>query len=490
MSNFSSISYYIPEIILVVMILSVIVIDLIPSLKDLKFTVTFTGLGFIVIALYLSQGVKASIFMDLIVVDPFSHFFKWIFVLATASILLISRYSVEVDKENHVEYISLMLMILLGLFLMASSTNLLMIYLAIELVSIPSYILAGMKKNDRASNEASLKYVIFGSFASGLMLFGLSWLYGISGSTNIVEIHTALLENGNQYLVYMSLMMIMVGFGYKISMAPFHYWTPDVYEGSPTPVTAFFSIGPKAAGFAILIRVLYILFTHEGSLSATTTLYGVNWTLIFAVLAAITMTIGNFLALHQENVKRLLAFSSISHVGFMLIGFAVIGTEALTALLFYLVIYFFMTLSAFFIAIFVKNKLDTDTIDGWKGLAQRNPLIAAFMVISLVSLAGLPPTAGFVGKFYILAVLFRAKTFYWLALVAILNSVVSLYYYFKIIKSMYFLDDGDEVSSEPLEANPYIQWTAIFFSAQTLLFYFYWTPLIEFINRSLSFWNS
>ena len=343
MSNFSSIAYYIPELILVVMILTVIVIDLIPSLKDLKFPVTFIGLGLLALTLYLSHGVKASIFMDLIVVDPFSHFFKWIFVVATTSILLVSRYSIEVEEENHVEYISLMLMILLGLFLMASSTNLLMIYLAIELVSIPSYILAGMKKNDRASNEASLKYVIFGSFASGLMLFGLSWLYGISGSTNIVDIHAALLTNGNQFLVYMSLMMIMVGFGYKISMAPFHYWTPDVYEGSPTPVTAFFSIGPKAAGFAILIRVLYTIFTNDGTLNATSTLYDVNWTLIFAVLAAITMTIGNFLALHQENVKRLLAFSSISHVGFMLIAFTVIGTEALTALLFYLVIYFFMT---------------------------------------------------------------------------------------------------------------------------------------------------
>ena len=490
MSNLSSIAYYIPELILVVIILSVIIIDLVPTLKDLKFSITFVGLGFVALALYLSHGSKASIFMDLIVVDPFSHFFKWIFVVATFSILLVSRYSVEVEEENHVEYISLMLMILLGLFLMASSVNLLMIYLAVELVSIPSYILAGIKKNDRASNEASLKYVIFGSFASGLMLFGLSWLYGVSGSTNITEIHTALLTNGNPFLVYISLLLIIVGFGYKISMAPFHYWTPDVYEGSPTPVTAFFSIGPKAAGFAILIRVIYSLFTEDGGLSATTTLYGVNWTLIFAVLAALTMTIGNFLALHQENVKRLLAFSSISHVGFMLIGFAVIGTEALSAVLFYLVIYFFMTLSAFYIAIFVKNKLDTDTIDGWKGLANRNPFIAAFMVISLVSLAGLPPTAGFVGKFYLLAVLFRAKTFYWLAVVAILNSVVSLYYYFKIVKSMYFLNDGEEVSSEPLEANPYIKWTAVLFSAQTLLFYFYWTPLIQFINRSLSFWNS
>ena len=272
MSNFSSIVHYIPELILVFVILSVIVIDLVPTLKDFKFPITFLGLGFVMLALFLSHGGKVSIFMDLIVVDPFSHFFKWIFTISTFSILLVSRYSVEVEEENHVEYISLMLMVLLGLFLMASSINLLMIYLAVELVSIPSYILAGMKKNDRASNEASLKYVIFGSFASGLMLFGLSWLYGISGSTNIIEIHSALLTNGNPFLVYLSLLLILVGFGYKISMAPFHYWTPDVYEGSPTPVTAFFSIGPKAAGFAILIRVLYTLFTQDGGLDSTTSL--------------------------------------------------------------------------------------------------------------------------------------------------------------------------------------------------------------------------
>ena len=490
MSNYLSIAHYIPELILVLIILSVIIVDLVPNLKNFKFPITFLGLGFVALSLFLSHGEKASIFMDLIVVDPFSHFFKWIFIISTFSVILISRYSVEVDEENHVEYISLMLMILLGLFLMASSVNILMIYLAVELVSIPSYILAGMKKNDRASNEASLKYVIFGSFASGLMLFGLSWLYGVSGSTNIIEIHNALLTNGNPLLVYISLLFILVGFGYKISMAPFHYWTPDVYEGSPTPVTAFFSIGPKAAGFAILIRIIYTIFTDNGGLNAATSLYDVNWTLIFAVLAAITMTVGNFLALHQENVKRLLAFSSISHVGFMLIGLSVIGTEALSAVLFYLVVYLFMTLSAFYIAIFVKNKLDADTIDGWSGLAKRNPFISAFMVISLVSLAGLPPTAGFVGKFYLLAVLFRAKTFYWLAIVAILNSVVSLYYYFKIVKSMYFINESDEVNITPLEVNPYIKWTAVLFSAQTILFYLYWTPLIEFINRSLVFWNS
>ncbi len=490
MNNLSSIQFYLPELVLIVSLLCVIIVDLIPRFKKLKFTIAYVGIALSAVLLYMSQGSSVSIFMNLLVVDPFSHFFKWIFLLATFSIILVSQFSHEVDKENHVEYLSLILIVLVGLFLMSSSINLLMIYLAIELVSIPSYILAGMKENDRSSNEASLKYVIFGSFASGLMLFGLSWLYGIAGSTNIMDVHNALLTSGNHLLIYISLFFILVGFGYKISMVPFHYWTPDVYEGSPTPVTAFFAIGPKAAGFAILIRFLYSIYTNDASISASKLIFEINWMLVFAVISALTMTIGNFLALHQDNVKRLLAYSSISHVGFMLIGFVAIGKEPLSAILFYLVVYLFMTLSAFYFAVIIKNNKGNDNIDSWKGFAFTNPLSAAFMVISLVSLAGLPPTAGFVGKFYLLAILFRSEVFYWLAIVAILNSVVSLYYYFKIVKSMYFVEDDELSDASKYVPNQYIKWTAVIFSAQTILFYFYWTPIINFINSSLVFWNS
>ena len=490
MSNLSSLSYFIPELLITAIILVVIVVDLIPNKSSLKYPIVFIGLALVSVSLFPIATLKESLFMDLIVLDPFSSFFKWIFLITTFVILVVSKYSIELDEEYSVEYISLMLMVLLGMFLMSSTINLLMIYLAVELVSIPSYILAGFKKGDRASNEASLKYVIFGSFASAVMLFGLSWLYGISGSTNIADVYNALILSDNSYLVYMSFIFILVGFAYKISVAPFHYWTPDVYEGSPTPVTAFFSIAPKAAGIAILIRVFYTLFTNQSSLESDSVLFDIQWPLIFAVLSALTMTVGNFLALHQSNVKRLLAYSSISHVGFMLIGFTSIGTKALETILLYLVIYLFMNLSAFLIAIIAKNNLNAENIEDYKGLGYRNPVISAFMVITLVSLAGLPPTAGYIGKFYLLANLFREQSFYWLAVIAIINSVVALYYYFKIVKSMYFISEDEVFDKKPVAPNSYIKWTAIVFSAQSLLFYLYWTPLLDFINRSLSFWNS
>tara|TARA_Y100000814_G_scaffold79670_1_gene51938 strand:- start:903 stop:2183 length:1281 start_codon:yes stop_codon:yes gene_type:complete len=424
--------------------------------------------------------------MGLIVADPFSFFFKIIFLISTLVIVVASQSSVEIKDDIRAEYYFLLLVILLGMFLMVSSVNLLMIYLAIELVSIPSYILAGISKNNKSSNEASLKYVIFGSFASGLMLFGLSWLYGIAGSTDIFVIQKALVESGNSLMIFMSLLFVMVGFGYKISMVPFHYWTPDVYEGAATPVTAFFSIGPKAAGLGLLIRFFYSVFT-DGS---NNVLLGVDWTLIIAVLSALTMTVGNLLALYQDNIKRLLAYSSISHIGFILIGFCVLSDQALEAMLFYIFIYLFMNLGAFVVAIFVKNKVDGESIGSWKGMGFRNPLISAFMVICLVSLAGLPPTSGFVAKFYVLAELFRLESYRWLAVVAIINSVVSLYYYFRIVKSMYFLSsDEEQVSLEKVESNQTNKWIIIFLSAQPLIFYIYWSPLLKFIKHSLIMWS-
>ena len=484
MSNFNSLYHFIPELLIVILLIFTVLIDLIPARKHLAYKVSLAGLIMVLFLLPLQYGTNKSIFMDLIIVDSFALFFKWIFVLTTAIIIAISKYSVEIPKDYFGEYIALLLMILLGMFLMSSSINLLIIYLSVELVSIPSYILAGIKKNSKESNEASLKYVIFGSFASAIMLFGLSWLYGISGSTNFADIQNSLLISKNPYFIYMSLIFILVGFGYKISVVPFHYWTPDVYEGSPTPVTAFFSIAPKAAGIAILIRTFYTLFTFESN-----PLFNVEWTYIFAVLSALTMTIGNFLALNQHSVKRLLAYSSISHVGFMLIGFTSIGIKSLESVLLYVFIYFFMNLSVFMIAIIVNINDDAENIDDYAGLGYKRPLISAFMVISLVSLAGLPPTAGYIGKFYLLANLFRDQAFYWLAIIAIINSVVSLYYYFKIIKSMYFVDPVNLSGNSVVEVDYRIKWIAIILSAQSILFYFYWTPILNFINNSLSYWS-
>ena len=483
MSNLSSLSYYIPELIIISAILLIIILDIIPSTKPYTFNLALASI--IASAFFLCQnyGESHSLFMGMITLDPFSHYFKYIFLFATFSIILISRFDRQLDKKYASEYNCLLLIVLLGLFLMSSSVNLLMIYLSIELVSIPSYILAGMLKNDKESNEASLKYVIFRSLASGLMLFGLSILYGITGSTDISGISSALQIIEFPLTIYFPLILILAGFGYKISMVPFHFWTPDVYEGAPTPITAFLSVGPKAAGFAILIRIFYTMFTVGGISEGAVTLNGINWPALIAVASAITMTLGNLLAIQQKDVKRLLAYSSISHVGFMLMAFVFISPEAVRAIMLYLFIYLFMNLSAFYMAIFASNKLNAHVIDDWKGMGRINPILSAFMVLSLLSLTGLPPTAGFVGKVYVFAELFKHQQFYWLAVVAILNSVVSLYYYFSIVKAMYL--DEVEMPVENIEAHPIIKWSIILFSAQNLLFFIYWEPLIEFIDNSI-----
>ena len=483
MSNLSSLSYYIPELIIISAILLIIILDIIPSTKPYTFNLALASI--IASAFFLCQnhGESHSLFMGMITLDPFSHYFKYIFLFVTFSIILISRFDRQLNTKYASEYNCLLLIVLLGLFLMSSSVNLLMIYLSIELVSIPSYILAGMLKNDKESNEASLKYVLFGSLASGLMLFGLSILYGITGSTDISSINSALQIIEFPLTIYFPLILILAGFGYKISMVPFHFWTPDVYEGAPTPITAFLSVGPKAAGFAILIRIFYTMFTVGGMSEGALMLNGINWPALIAVASAITMTLGNLLAIQQKDVKRLLAYSSISHVGFMLMAFAFISPEAVRAIMLYLFIYLFMNLSAFYMAIFASNKLNAHVIDDWKGMGKINPILSAFMVLSLLSLTGLPPTAGFVGKVYVFAELFKHQQFYWLAVVAILNSVVSLYYYFSIVKAMYL--DEVEMPVETIEAHPVIKWSIILFSAQNLLFFIYWEPLIEFIDNSI-----
>ena len=487
MSNLSSLSYYIPELIIISAILLVIVLDVIPACKKYTFSLSLGAILLASVFLWQSYGESHGLFMGMISIDPFSHFFKMIFLLSTFSIILISRYEKQLDKNYSAEYNALLLIVLLGMFLMSSSINLIMIYLSIELVSIPSYILAGMLKNDKESNEASLKYVIFGSFASGLMLFGLSILYGITGSTDIGVITAALQAIEYPLSIYFPLILLLVGFGYKISMVPFHFWTPDVYEGAPTPITAFLSVAPKAAGFAILIRVFYTMFTIDGSVTATLPLTNINWPTLIAVGSAITMTLGNLLAVQQNDVKRLLAYSTISHVGFILMAFAIISPEAVRAIMLYLFIYLFMNLAAFYMAIFASNKLNAHHIEDWDGLSRKNPVLCAFMALTLISLTGLPPTAGFVGKFYIFAELFKHQQFYWLAVVAILNSVVSLFYYFKIVKSMYLTDP--DAADNKIDAHPVVNWSIILFSSQNLLFFLYWEPLIGFIEKSINLWK-
>ena len=483
MSNLNSLIYFIPEVLIVLSILSVILLGLKESISKYIFPSLYITLTLILAIILLSFNTSFILFEGLIVTDSFSYLFKFIFTFCVLSILIVTHYSSEI-KTDLSEYSMMLLSILLGLYLMASSVNLLMIYLAVELVSIPSYILAGFNKNDKASNEASLKYVIFGSFASGLMLFGMSLMYGLSGSLNIIDIHNAIITSANPMFISFTLILVLVGFGYKISMAPFHYWTPDVYEGSPTPVTAFFSVAPKAAGIALFIRFFISIFTINGELNSSGALgLVINWSGIIAILSALTMTIGNFIALHQKSVKRMLAYSSISHIGFILIGFTTISLESITSILLYIIIYLFMTLPAFYMTIVVRDNTGDDSLGSWNGLAKNNSVLAAFMVISLVSLAGLPPTAGFIGKFYLFAAVINAgPAFYWLTFFGALNTVVSLYYYLRVVKAMYLTGEPSDVI-----AVPSFSMTMIFLllAIPSVFFGIYWVPVLGWVKESL-----
>tara|TARA_B100002051_G_scaffold237674_1_gene239713 strand:+ start:12013 stop:13464 length:1452 start_codon:yes stop_codon:yes gene_type:complete len=472
LSNINSLTSYLPELMILVMILIVFLYESFKSYRQYIFTVLSAGMISVIILMYLYNPSSNLLFEGMLVNDSLSIFLKWILVISTFSVIIISKNDNSILDDIKSEYYAMLLIILLGMFAMVSATNLLMVYLAIEMVSIPSYIIAGISKNDKESNEAALKYVIYGSFASGIMLFGLSFLYGLTGTTDIYTISNQLTNNENSLLIYLSMIFILVGFGYKISMVPFHYWTPDVYQGAPITVTTFLSVAPKAAGFAILIRFFYSIFVTNGAPI-------IEWTNIIAIFSALTMTVGNILALKQTNIKRLLAYSSISHVGFMLIALSIVSIDSVTSVLFYLVFYMFMNLSAFFVAIYMSNAYQADNIDDWNGLGLKMPVISIFMVLSLASLAGLPPTSGFIGKVYVLRNLFADQQYLWLGIVAIINTVVSLYYYFNIVKAMYFMEND---SLEYKSADKALYFFIIIFSAQNILFYLYWSPLWNYLK--------
>ena len=467
LSNIQSLSSYLPELMIVLLILVVFLYESIEKYRSLVFSISCGGLIFVSILLYFSNPSSNILFDGMLINDSLSIYFKWILLLSTLSVVIVSNKDNSILDFVKGEYFGMLLIILLGMFAMVSANNLLMVYLAIEMVSIPSYIIAGISKNNKESNEASLKYVIYGSFASGIMLFGLSLLYGISGSTDINIIAAKVATFDSSFIIYLSMIFVIAGFGYKISMVPFHYWTPDVYQGAPIPVTAFLSVAPKAAGLAILIRFFYAIFVDNG-------IAIIDWATFIAIFSALTMTVGNVLALKQNNIKRLLAYSSISHVGFMLIAFSIISVDSVASILFYLFFYMFMNLSAFYMAIYMSNSYKADNIEDWNGIGHKVPILSFFMVLSLASLAGLPPTSGFVGKVYVLRNLFADGQFLWLGIVAIINTVISLYYYFKIVKAMYFIEDDKlEVKS----CCPYLYWIIIIFSAQNILFYLYWPTL-------------
>ena len=347
MDNIQSINFFIPELILVATIAFCLIIDFFLSKKN-SFNVAYVALiGIILsgISLWFSSPlITTSLFLNSIVLDPFSRIFKFIFLISSFITILISLDTSDLKNRSLGEYFTLITAMILGLILMTSSVDLIMIYLSIELVSIISFILAGYLRFKMISNEAAIKYVIYGAFSSGLMLYGFSLLYGLTGTTKLFEMNKVLFSHDFSHInlsLIVSFLLIIAGLGYKIAIAPFHFWTPDVYEGSPTPITAFFSVAPKAAGFALMVRFLNSLFGDVNPLNSENwvSIEGVPWQAILLLLSALTMIIGNLIAIQQENVKRLLAYSSIAHAGYILMGIPLLSKDGVFAVVFYIIVY-------------------------------------------------------------------------------------------------------------------------------------------------------
>ena len=450
LKNIESLLYFSPEILLVIFAVAVVLLDLVVKDRESVAVAYLSLVGLVcvfaaVLITHFSFRSPVSLFLGMIRLDEFSTFFKILLLLATAATVLFSLRSEELDARLKGEYYALLLAITLGMFLMASSTNLLMIFISLETVSLTSYILAGFLTHNPRSSEAAFKYITYGAVASGTMLFGLSFLFGMAGSGDLGQISvrlTELLASGEvaPLAVLIAITFVLAGVGYKIASVPFHMWSPDVYEGAPIPITAFLSVASKSAGFALFIRFFYSGFGSSELMQA------VDWTLMLAIVSALTMTVGNLAALPQQNVKRLLAYSSIAHGGYLLMGGVLLTSEGVSAILFYLIVYLFMNLGAFYVVVLVANEVGSETIDGYRGLASRAPVVAVAMVIFLASLTGIPPFAGFFGKWLLFTAVLE-QGYYWLALVGLLNSVVSLYYYARIFKAMYFEDAGEETNS-------------------------------------------
>ncbi|MFA6092832.1 MAG: NADH-quinone oxidoreductase subunit N [Elusimicrobiota bacterium] len=376
------------------------------------------GLSFSAPAFY--QGVGS-----LWVVDPLSLFFKVLILAATMLSLFLAVDAKRPDDEHLGSFGALMLLSAVGMMLLVSSVDLLLIFLSLELISIPSFILTGFERGDRKSSEGAIKYFLFGAFSTAVTVFGISLFYGATGGTHLLKPLTHYVD-APAPLFLLACLMMLVGFAFKVSMAPFHFWVPDAYEGAPTPVTAFLSVAPKVAGLAMLLRVFTRLIPHAS----------LDLTALFVFLAVLTMTIGNLTALWQTNIKRLLAYSSIAQAGYMLIGFVTADTLGREGVLLYALAYLFMNMGAFAVAVAVGNEEGYE-LQAYDGLAQRSFGLSMLMTFFLLSLSGIPPMAGFLGKFYLFAAALKGH-FYILAFAAVLNSVISVYYYMRVAYHMFF----------------------------------------------------
>ncbi len=435
----------------------------------------FTGVGLYRQQMWLAGQSPASLqgFGGAVTLDGFGIFFNWIFLVAALIVAIASYQYLEIAGEHHGEYYGLILFAQCGMYFLATGTDLVTLFIGLELMALSFYVCVGFLRSDKRSNEAALKYLLLGAFSTGFLAYGFSVLYGIAGSTKLQDIGDAIAARPAwDPVVFLALATTSVGLLFKISAAPFHMWAPDAYEGAPTPITAYLSVASKAASIAFLLRI----FT--GPLQSL----HLEWEPILAFIAILTLTIGNLAAINQTNIKRLLAYSSISHAGYMLLGLVANNSTGIQGILVYLMVYTFMNLGAFAVITAMRRKgIIGDELDDVAGLMHKSPGYAMLMLVFLLSLAGIPPTAGFLGKYYIFLALIQSGH-YVLAIVATLYVAVAIYYYFKIVRSMFI---REETEKAPVASSWGLRVALGVTGLLTLLIGIYPEPFLELAKTSL-----
>lgn len=435
----------------------------------------FTGFGLWKQAAYLTANGMTEItaFQGAITIDRFALFFNWVFELATLIVAIVSYNYLEIEGEHHGEYYALMLFAQCGMFFLAAGTDLVTLFIGLELMAICFYVMVGFLRSDKRSNEAAMKYLLLGAFSSGFLVYGFSILYGLAGSTQLTKVAAAVSARDPwDPIVFLATATTAVGLLFKISAVPFHMWAPDAYEGAPTTITAYLSVASKAASFAFLLRIFM------GPLASSRA----SWEPLLAVVAVLTMTVGNLAAISQSNIKRLLAYSSISHAGYMLLGLIAGNETGLQGIAVYVLVYAFMNLGAFLVVIAMRRKnIIGEDLDDMAGLMYKSPGYAILMLVFLLSLAGIPPTAGFLGKYYIFLALIETHH-YVLAVIATLYVAVAIYYYFRVVKIMFV---GELTEKAPLATSLGLRLALGITGVLTLGVGVYPEPLLRMAQNSL-----
>ena len=435
-----NLALFTPELTLASFAVVTILLDLFIQRKD--WLVIISILGIIVsaaFALSLWDESPRAVFNSMLIIDNFAVLFKLLFLGIAGLVILASvDYATRFSRFQG-EYYALIMLSTTGMMLMAATGELISIFVSLELVNLSLYALVGFLKDDKSA-EASLKYLLLSTIASAILLFGMALVYGFTGKTNLGEIAKNIQSFStlvtDQPALLTGIILLIAGFGFKIAMFPFHMWVPDVYEGAPTPITAYLSVGSKAAGFAVILRVFYSAFQTPVALSK-------DWGMVFAVTSVITMTLGNILAIHQNNIKRMLGYSSIAQAGYILVGLATVAfapatiTVGQSSILFFLISYALTNLGAFITIIAISNHTGSDLIEDFAGMGKRSPLMALCLSLCMISLIGMPPAAGFIAKFYLFSSAVQHDLL-WLVVIAVINSVISAYYYLRVVKVMWF----------------------------------------------------